>query len=199
MCCIMRRVRRDPWPTRPDPRWSAGPPSLPPDGLLGEAAAGRPVVALVSGDAGVGKTRLVTELAAPGRRAAASRCCPGAAPSWPTPCPTCRSPTRCATRPPGRRPRPAAGRAGGPAGAVPAAARPAAPAGRPAATCPAWPSSSCSVRCSGMLAELAEASPVLLVLEDLHWADRSTRDLVTFLSRVLHRERVAVVGHLPDR
>ena len=33
-------------------------------GLLGAAAEGRPVVALVSGDAGVGKTRLVTELAA---------------------------------------------------------------------------------------------------------------------------------------
>ncbi|MBO0833448.1 MAG: hypothetical protein J2P29_15910, partial [Actinobacteria bacterium] len=28
---------------------------------------------------------------------------------------------------------------------------------------------------------------------DLHWADRSTRDLVTFLSRVLHSERVALV------
>ena len=34
---------------------------------------------------------------------------------------------------------------------------------------------------------------MLLVLEDLHWADRSTRDLLTFLSRVLHREKVAVV------
>ena len=31
------------------------------------------------------------------------------------------------------------------------------------------------------------------MLEDLHWADRSTRDLLTFLSRVLHREKVAVV------
>ena len=35
---------------------------------------------------------------------------------------------------------------------------------------------------------------MLLVLEDLHWADRSTRDLVTFLSRVLHRERLALVA-----
>src|SRR5262249_35473485 len=42
--------------------------------------------------------------------------------------------------------------------------------------------------------ELAETAPVLLVLEDLHWADRSTRDLVTFLSRVLHRERIALVA-----
>ena len=44
-----------------------------------------------------------------------------------------------------------------------------------------------------MLAELAADRPVLLMLEDLHWADRSTRDLITFLSRVLHREQVAVV------
>src|SRR6201993_2947737 len=45
----------------------------------------------------------------------------------------------------------------------------------------------------GLLAELAAATPVLLVLEDLHWADASTRDLVTFLSRMLHRERVALI------
>jgi DNA-binding CsgD family transcriptional regulator/tetratricopeptide (TPR) repeat protein len=45
----------------------------------------------------------------------------------------------------------------------------------------------------GMLTELAEANPVLLVLEDLHWADRSTRDLVTFLSRMLRGERIALV------
>jgi DNA-binding NarL/FixJ family response regulator len=46
----------------------------------------------------------------------------------------------------------------------------------------------------GLLAELAAAQPVLLVLEDLHWADASTRDLVTFLSRMLHRDRVAMIG-----
>src|ERR1700733_6974682 len=46
----------------------------------------------------------------------------------------------------------------------------------------------------GLLAELAAVRPVLLVLEDLHWADASTRDLLTFLSRMLPRGGVAMIG-----
>jgi DNA-binding NarL/FixJ family response regulator len=46
----------------------------------------------------------------------------------------------------------------------------------------------------GLLAELSEDKPVLLVLEDLHWADASTREMLTFLLRMLHRERVATIG-----
>ena len=46
----------------------------------------------------------------------------------------------------------------------------------------------------GLLSELAAKAPVLLVLEDLHWADASTRDLLTFLLRMLHRERVVTIG-----
>lgn len=46
----------------------------------------------------------------------------------------------------------------------------------------------------GLLTELAADKPVLLALEDLHWADATTRDLVTFLTRMLHRERVAIIG-----
>ncbi|MGD0558458.1 MAG: LuxR C-terminal-related transcriptional regulator [Streptosporangiaceae bacterium] len=46
----------------------------------------------------------------------------------------------------------------------------------------------------GLLAELAVERPLLLVLEDLHWADGSTQALLTFLSRVLHRERIAILG-----
>jgi len=46
----------------------------------------------------------------------------------------------------------------------------------------------------GLLAELSAEAPVLLILEDLHWADATTRDLVTFLLRMLHRERVATIA-----
>jgi ATP/maltotriose-dependent transcriptional regulator MalT len=40
---------------------------------------------------------------------------------------------------------------------------------------------------------LSEEQPVVLVLEDLHWADRSTRTFVDFLARSLRRERVVLV------
>ena len=35
---------------------------------------------------------------------------------------------------------------------------------------------------------------MLLVIEDLHWADRSTRAALAFLARSLSAERVLVVG-----
>jgi DNA-binding CsgD family transcriptional regulator len=50
-----------------------------------------------------------------------------------------------------------------------------------------------------VLVGLAERSPVVLVLEDLHWADRATRDLVAFLARTLRSGRVTVaVSHRSD-
>src|SRR5215470_11144421 len=114
--------------------------------VLDLAVTEEPMVALVSGDAGMGKTRLVAELAA----VAAAR--------------------GFMVLPDRNNAEPAGGDSPGMAqqqlfGAM-----------------------------LGMLAELAETTPVLLVLEDMHWADRSTRDLLTFLSRVLHRERIAVIA-----
>ena len=45
----------------------------------------------------------------------------------------------------------------------------------------------------GLLGRLGETSPVLLVVEDLHWADRATRDLLGFLARNRRDERLLVV------
>jgi DNA-binding CsgD family transcriptional regulator/tetratricopeptide (TPR) repeat protein len=45
-----------------------------------------------------------------------------------------------------------------------------------------------------LLERLAGAAPALLVLEDLHWADRSTRAFLGFLARNLTDERIAVIA-----
>jgi DNA-binding CsgD family transcriptional regulator len=158
--------------------------------LLDEAAAARPVVALVSGDAGVGKTRLVTELSGMARGAGFAVLtgrCVELADTVPY------LPLADALRD-------ASASASGPLLDA-LAARPVlsrllpdtGPDRPPGGDMPGLAQQQLFGAVLGLLAELAEASPVLLVLEDLHWADRSTRDLVMFLSRALHRERLAVV------
>jgi DNA-binding CsgD family transcriptional regulator len=44
-----------------------------------------------------------------------------------------------------------------------------------------------------LLTRLARDAPVLLVIEDIHWAEQSTLDLLLFLTATLRRERVLVV------
>ena len=46
----------------------------------------------------------------------------------------------------------------------------------------------------GLFGRLSEQGPLVLVVEDLHWADRSTRDLLAFLVRNLRWERVLLVA-----
>ncbi len=162
-------------------------------GLLTAAAAGRPVVALVSGDAGVGKTRLVTELAAGAREhglTVLSGRCAELADTIPY-LPLADALRDAATGPAAAGPlieaiasRPVLARLLPDQGASPP----------PGADAPELAQQQMFGAVLGMLAELAAATPVLLILEDLHWADGSTRDLVTFLSRVLHRERLAIVA-----
>jgi len=158
--------------------------------LLAEAAAGQSVVVLVSGDAGVGKTRLLTELSAEaagrGFTVLSGRCAE-LADTVPY------LPLADALR----------GAGGGAAdGSLqealatrPVLARllPDREITRQPGDLPGMAQQQLFGAVLGMLTELAEASPVLLVLEDLHWADRSTRDLVTFLSRMLRSERIALV------
>jgi DNA-binding CsgD family transcriptional regulator/tetratricopeptide (TPR) repeat protein len=45
----------------------------------------------------------------------------------------------------------------------------------------------------GVVERLAGTAPLVLILEDLHWADRSTRDLVAYLAGYLRSGRVMVV------
>ncbi len=154
--------------------------------LLGDAEAGQPVVMLVSGDAGVGKTRLISELA----REAAGRGyvllsgrCAELADTVPY------LPLADALRVAGNAPVAAA------IATRPVLARllPDQESLPPTGDLPEVSQQQLFGAVLGMLTELAAITPVLLVLEDLHWADRSTRDLVTFLSRVLRTERVALV------
>ena len=50
-----------------------------------------------------------------------------------------------------------------------------------------------------VLARLAARRPVLLVIEDVHWIDRSSRDLLAFLVRAARRDPIAVVvTYRPD-
>ena len=45
----------------------------------------------------------------------------------------------------------------------------------------------------GLLGGLADAGPGVVVIEDLHWVDRATQDLIRFLARNLVAERVLIV------
>jgi predicted ATPase/DNA-binding NarL/FixJ family response regulator len=157
--------------------------------LLDDAGSGRAVAALVSGDAGVGKSRLVSEVTrlADGRgfTVLSGQCAElgDSVPYLPL-----ADALRGAAQSTGVRDalssRPALGRL--------------LPEGGEGPTIDSDRSGLARQQMFGgvlgLLAELAAAAPVLLVLEDLHWADGSTRDLVTFLSRMLHRERVALIG-----
>ena len=91
-------------------------------------------------------------------------------------CPTSRSP-RCSAR----WPRPTPARADELARRHPALG-PAAPAGREPRS-PPRPSTGprCSRRCTRCSTSSATRAPVALVVEDAHWADASTRDLISFL------------------
>ena len=45
----------------------------------------------------------------------------------------------------------------------------------------------------GLLGRLGQRQPSVLVIEDLQWADRSTRELVSFLARTLHSAQIVLV------
>src|SRR5215218_6674990 len=156
------------------------------------AADGEPAVVLVGGEAGVGKTRLIAELtsrcARDGTRVLAGGCVPvgdGALPYAPI-----VEALRALLADLGTS---AVRELVGPS--WPELARLLPALGEPDHT--VLPDQAAQARLFelvlGLLGRLGEQTPLVLVVEDLHWADRSTRDLLAFLARNLRRERVLLV------
>ncbi len=164
------------------------------EAALADAEAGRPSVAFVAGESGVGKSRLVAELE---RRAEergvlvlAGDCVDLGESELPY------VPLVAALRP--------LARSGDPAltPELRAAVAPLLPGTAPAAD-PPDPDAGAQARLfEGLLSLLdclATDRPVLLLIEDLHWADSSTRAALAFLCRSLASERVLLVAsYRPD-
>ena len=51
---------------------------------------------------------------------------------------------------------------------------------------------------TGFLKKASEDSPILLVLDDLHWADRPSLLLLEFIAQQLESSRIMVVGTYRD-
>jgi DNA-binding CsgD family transcriptional regulator len=162
--------------------------------LLGRAERGRPAVGLIAGDAGVGKTRLLDELAARaegrGARVLVGGCMEVGDVGLPY------VPFVDAFRDLGTRPGEA--EVAAPlAAAVPSLGRllPEPVTGQgPAPPGDGFERVQLFDGVLSLLVRLSELAPLLLVIEDLHWADRSTRDLLAFLIRTLRGGRVALVA-----
>jgi DNA-binding NarL/FixJ family response regulator len=157
----------------------------------GRATNGEPAVVLVGGEAGVGKTRLVAELAdrcrARGTRVLAGGCLPAGGDGLPF------APVVEALRPlPGELGVESVRGLVGPS--WPELARLLPALGEPSSGLVGQAAQARLFELLlGLLGRLGEQAPVMLVVEDLHWADRSTRDLLAFLVRNLRRERLLLV------
>jgi DNA-binding CsgD family transcriptional regulator len=154
--------------------------------LLQDAAAGRTVTGLVSGDAGIGKSRLVTEVMQIAERDGFTVLC-GQCAEIGDSVPYLPFADALRAAPPhieqAVKARPVLSRL--------------LPDGNGQAHEADWAGLTRQQMFGAvlsLLSELAAVGPVLLVIEDLHWADATTRHLVTFLARMLHRERVAIIG-----
>ncbi|HVM66149.1 MAG TPA: AAA family ATPase [Acidimicrobiales bacterium] len=165
---------------------------------LGEARRGRATAVVIGGEAGVGKTRLVEEFIADAREAGTIVLRSGCVdfgdegpPFWPF---------IDAVR--GLRRGPHSGAVDDVLG-LPGAALTAGGADVTAIYQPLSDASADGPRLFRLaleaLTELAVRSPVVLVIEDVHWADRSTRDLLRFLfANLVHDPVLCIVTYRDD-
>jgi len=156
------------------------------DELLGAAAEGRPGIALLSGEPGVGKTRVAAAAEANARARAMlvlhGECMELGGEAFPY------APVMSALRDlPADRLEDAPPELAGLIPALRVTEPPPASSGRYG-----------QGRLCELLLELLgrvadEHAPIAIVLEDVHWADRSSRDLIEFLARNLREERLALL------
>jgi DNA-binding CsgD family transcriptional regulator/tetratricopeptide (TPR) repeat protein len=162
--------------------------------LLGQAEAGKPAFAVIGGEAGVGKTRLVGELVdratAAGFGVLTGQCVGFGAEGLPL------APLVDALRILARTMTPGdLAEVVGPAGPALTRLLPELPAGAGAR-----PSGEEVGKAQllelvlGVLGRLSDKQLVLFVVEDLHWADQSTLDLMAFLVRSLRGARVMLAA-----
>jgi DNA-binding CsgD family transcriptional regulator len=164
--------------------------------LLARAAGGEPLLVLLGGEAGVGKTRLAEQLAAAageqGVRVLLGGCVPLGEEGLPF------APVVEALRGLVRDLDPAELEVvAGPARAELARLLPDLAWGGEAATGTAVAGAGQGRLFElllGVVQRLAATAPLLWVMEDLHWADRSTRDLLAYLATSLRPGRVLLVG-----
>jgi DNA-binding CsgD family transcriptional regulator len=167
--------------------------------LLARAADGQPLVALIGGEAGVGKTRLVEQLAAAaeeqGVRVLGGGCVPLGEEGLPF-APVIQALRGLADQ----LDRAELAAVAGPARHELARLVPdLAWGGEPATSAGAMGAGQAGQGrlfelLLGLVQRLAAAAPLLWVVEDLHWADRSTRDLLAYLAAALRSGRVLLAG-----
>ncbi len=162
--------------------------------LVADAAAGRPAVALVGGEAGIGKTRLMGELERAAGEAELRVLMGDCVESGGTELPYAAITSALRDIPP-----PVLARAWRSVPrpvrlevqrAFPHLAVDEPPAEPPAAD--AYTQARLYESLFALLRALTADAALLLIVEDFHWADRSTRDFVEFLARNLRHERLAV-------
>jgi predicted ATPase len=162
------------------------------------AAAGTPTVVVIGGEAGVGKSRLVGELVAGSSAAGATVLAGGCVELGGEGLPFAPvvAALRMLTRGLGGAelatavPEPAGSEL---ARLLPELGRPPAGGAEPPPADPGSTQRRLFGLLLGVLQRLAARRPTILVVEDLHWADRSTRDLVAYLVRNLRHGRLLLL------
>jgi ATP/maltotriose-dependent transcriptional regulator MalT len=156
---------------------------------LEEAIASRPSLALVGGESGVGKSRLADELARHAREAGARVLSGDCVELGDDELPY--APLLTALRPLVRQGDPSLQALAPQLRSALDAILPGVGGG---AASEHVPQSTVFEALLAVLQSLAEEQPVLLVIEDLHWADSSTRSFIGFLARTMCTERLLIVG-----